>query len=102
MRDPHIDSHSDRIPLGYLISFRAYGTWLHGDTRGSIDRFHNRYGDPYLLPDVQWKQYNFKQIKTDPFILRAKERRSVEKGIRETCKIRKWDLQALNVRTNHI
>ena len=26
------------IPLAYLISFRCYGTWLHGDERGSIDR----------------------------------------------------------------
>src|SRR5687767_4505235 len=30
------------VPLGYLITFRCYGTWLQGDTRGSIDRFHNR------------------------------------------------------------
>ena len=30
-------------PLAYFISFRTYGTWLHGDERGSIDRFHNRY-----------------------------------------------------------
>jgi len=39
-------------PLAYFISFRSYGTWLHGDKRGSIDR--------------------------------------------------KWLLQAINVRTNHI
>ena len=36
------------LPLGYLITFRSYGTWLHGDERGSIDRFHNRYKAPYL------------------------------------------------------
>src|SRR6185369_556860 len=24
------------IPLAYLITFRSYGTWLHGDDRGSI------------------------------------------------------------------
>jgi hypothetical protein len=34
------------LPLGYLITFRCYGTWLHGDERGSIDRFHNRYSPP--------------------------------------------------------
>jgi REP element-mobilizing transposase RayT len=26
----------------------------------------------------------------------------VEKVIRETCRIRKWDLHAFNVRTNHV
>jgi hypothetical protein len=25
-------------PLAYFISFRTYGTWLIGDSRGSIDR----------------------------------------------------------------
>src|SRR6185369_16121604 len=90
------------IPLAYFISFRSYSTWLHGDKRGSIDRFHNRYGDPYLPANKAWHRHNQKQIKTDPFILRARERRAVEKAIRETCSIRNWRLHALNVRTNHV
>ena len=89
-------------PLAYFISFRTYGTWLHGDQRGSINRFHNGYGDPYLAPNKSWQQYNRKRLKTDPFILGARERRAVDKAIRETCRIRKWHLQALNVRTNHV
>jgi REP element-mobilizing transposase RayT len=89
-------------PLAYLISFRSYGTWLHGDKRGSIDRCHNRYGDPYLHPNKAWQVYNRKGLKTRPFILGARERTSVEKAIRETCSIRKWHLQAFNVRTNHV
>jgi len=89
-------------PLAYLISFRSYGTWLHGDNRGSIDRFHNRYGDPYLPQSEMWERHNRKQRKRAPFILGARERQSVKKAIHETCTIRKWDLQALNVRTNHI
>lgn len=26
------------IPLAIFFAFRAYGTWLHGDERGSVDR----------------------------------------------------------------
>ena len=89
-------------PLAYLISFRSYGTWLHGDKRGSIDRFHNRYGDPYLPTNYAWKHHNHKRLKKTPFILRARARGSVEKAIRETCSIRKWHLHAFNVRTNHV
>ena len=89
-------------PLAYFISFRSYGTWLHGDKRGSIDRFHNRYGSPYLPPNDVWQCHNRRQLRTDPFILRARERGSVQKAIRETCSIRKWHLHALNVRTNHV
>jgi REP element-mobilizing transposase RayT len=89
-------------PLAYFISFRSYGTWLHGDNRGSIDRFHNVYGAPYLTPSEAWERHNRKQRKGDPFILGARERQAVQKAIRETCSIRKWQLQALNVRTNHV
>jgi len=51
MTHPHREFNTDRISLGYLITFRAYGTWLHGDSRGSVDRFHNRYGSP-LIPQI--------------------------------------------------
>jgi hypothetical protein len=46
------------IPLAYLITFRCYGTWLHGDERGSIDRFHNRYKSPYIAPNQRWHDHN--------------------------------------------
>jgi hypothetical protein len=32
----------DHSPLGYLITFRAYGTWLHGHERGSVDQHHRQ------------------------------------------------------------
>src|SRR6185295_18985677 len=89
-------------PLAYFISFRTYGTWLHGDKRGSIDRFHNHYREPYLPQNNVWQRHNRKQLKTEPFILGARERGSVKKAIRENCNIRQWHLHALNVRTNHV
>ena len=90
------------IPLAYLITFRSYGTWLHGDKRGAIDRFHNHYGAPYLPPNKAWQHHNRNQLKTHPLILGAKERDSVEKAVSETCDMRKWHLHASNVRTNHV
>jgi REP element-mobilizing transposase RayT len=89
-------------PLAYLISFRTYGTWLHGDRRGSTNRFRNGYGDPHLSANTGWNRYNRKRLKTDPFFLGPRERRLVDEAIRETCRIRKWHLQAINVRTNHV
>jgi hypothetical protein len=35
--------------LGYFLTLRTYGTWLHGDERGSVDRFNNAPGSP-LIP----------------------------------------------------
>jgi len=89
-------------PLGYFISFRTYGTWLHGDERGSIDRFHNHYRSPYIPPNKNWHRYNQQQLRASPLILRARERKSVEQAICETCRIRNWSLLAFNVRTNHV
>src|SRR6266496_6780524 len=82
------------IPLAYLITFRCYGTWLHGDGRGSIDRFHNRYKSPYIDPNEKWHQHNVQVLQGEPVTLDAAQRQSVEAAIRETCKFRQWNLQA--------
>ncbi|HET9712330.1 MAG TPA: hypothetical protein VFP64_10630 [Pyrinomonadaceae bacterium] len=89
-------------PLAYFISFRTYGTWLHGDERGSIDRFHNQYGSPYIPANKVWHYYNQQQLRTSPLILGPRERKSIKQAISETCRIRRWSLLAVNVRTNHV
>ena len=99
---PHDEFKTDGIPFGYLISFRCYGTWLHGDERGSVDRIHNRYGAPMIQPNPQRVEYEKSLLKSPAVRLNTERRHIVEHAIRETCKIRKWDLWALNVRTNHV
>jgi REP element-mobilizing transposase RayT len=89
-------------PLAYLITFRCHGTWLHGDERGSIDRFHHRYQSPYISPNPQWLDHNKQQLKDRPLLLNSRQRAIVESAVRETCEKRKWCLEAINVRTNHV
>ena len=89
-------------PLAYFISFRSYGTWLHGDKRGSIDRFHNRYRTSYLPRNDSWRNYNQSQLKTKPLLLEPRHRKLIKEAVLETCSIRKWSLYALNVRSNHV
>jgi REP element-mobilizing transposase RayT len=90
------------VPLAYLITFRTYGTWLHGDTRGSIDRHQNAYATPTIPPEPRWHSYNRSRLAQPPVILEARSRQCVDESIRTTCAIRAWKLQALNVRTNHV
>src|SRR6266849_440601 len=90
------------LPLGYLITFRCYGTWLHGDERGSIDRFHNRYKSPYLPRSDRWRDRNRRELKSEPSTLDAKQRQSVDSAVREVCTTRRWFLHAISVRTNHV
>ena len=40
--------NSTEVPFACLITFRCYARWLHGDERGSVDRFHNQYKSPYF------------------------------------------------------
>lgn len=91
----------EHIPLGYLITFRTYGTWLHG-RRGSVDRFHNVYGTPKLPDDEPRSRYNRRLLAQPPVKLRAPQRRLIEQSIRETCEVRKWSLWIVNIRTNHV
>ncbi len=72
MTQPHRELGEARIPLGYHITFRCYGTWLHGDERGSVDRFHNRYGSPLISPNRPWKRYNKLALKRPPVKLTAR------------------------------
>lgn len=90
------------IPLAYLITFRCYGTWLHGDERGSINRFNNQYHSPYIPANEKWQQYNSAKLVCEPVILKAAHRSAVELAIRETCSFRNWELHTINIRTNHI
>ena len=90
------------LPLGYLITFRCYGTWLHGDERGSIDRFHNRYKSPYLPRSDRRRDRNQRELKSEPCTLDAERRQSVDAAVREVCDVRRWFLHALNARTNHV
>ena len=89
------------IPLAHLITFRCYGTWLHGDDRGSVDREHNRYKQPYAPANEKRNRHNRNMLRSEPVLLDAPRRASVERALRETCDHRRWTLLAINIRTNH-
>lgn len=95
------DWNETGIPSAYLITFRCYGTWLHGDERGSIDEFNNKFNTPFLPANQKWLEFNQSILKHEPVELNAERRKSVELAIRETCQIRNWQIYAINVRTNH-
>jgi len=102
MTPPHAEFTDDHTPLAYFITFRTYGSWLHGDVRGSVDRQHNVYGTPYLPPNKLREEYERCLLKQPPVRLRMKQRRKVEEAVYDTCKKRKWNLWVVNARTNHV
>jgi hypothetical protein len=96
------DFDDNEFPLAYLITFRCYGTWVHGDERGSTDRKHNVYGTPKIPPNPRLKKSDTNQLKHQPLNLGARERKIVEQAVREVCGYRDYILRAITVRTNHV
>ena len=85
------------IPLAYLITFTCYGTWLHGDARGSVDGAHNQFGTPFLTED-----YCKRPLAHSPVVLSPEQRKNVTESLIEACSFRHWKLWEVNVRSNHV
>ena len=101
-RRDYIEFQDRSSPVGYLITFRCYGTWLHGDERGSVDRYHRRYGTPGLPTSTLRQNRDHDLLKQAPVKLDSLQRPIAEAAIRETCQVRQWRLWTVNVRTNHV
>jgi REP element-mobilizing transposase RayT len=99
---PNADVDAGDVPLAYLITFTTYGTWLHGDSRGSVDRDHNIVGTPYLDTNRRRLLWEHRHTRQAAVTLDAVARRLVKAAITEVCAHRNWSVHALNVRTNHV
>lgn len=86
----------------YLITWTTYGSWLPGDSRGSVAVPRNRPGEPAERPSEQLRGAMMNSMSEPPFTLTNEHREIVESTIREHCVIRQWTLHAVNVRTNHV
>lgn len=99
----YVDFQDRTQPLGYLITFRCYGTWLHGEERGSVDRRrYNRYGTPDMPANKKILEDEKAKLKTSAFVLNHEQRPVVDAAIREVCDRRGYTLYAVNARTNHV
>lgn len=89
-------------PIAFLITFRCYGTWLHGDERGSTDPAHRGFGDDRTQRDDWRVAFERRELRHAPVALDDHRRALVARTIAEVCRHRRWGLLAQNVRTNHV
>src|SRR5262245_17073572 len=75
---------------------RLYGTWLHGDARGSF--LHRTF----LPPDPDREDANRLQLTGDVVYLTDRQRAIVDATLVKECLTQGWQLHACNVRTNHV
>ena len=74
-----------RESVAYLITWRTYGTWLHGDARGSVDREHNTPGTPLLAPDAGRAARSAGRMTQGAVELDRRGREIVAGAVREHC-----------------
>ena len=84
-------------PLAYYLTWTTYGTWLPGDKRGWVRR-----GKGFQVPDPILKATAQARMTEDLCVLDSEQRAIVEKTISDHCRIRSWELHAVNSRSNHV
>ncbi len=93
----------NELPLAYLLTFRTFGTWLHGDVRWSVSRKARGSRESKLIPpNAPFEEAMAQSRRQEPVILTAIQRRAVESAISEVCEALGYLLKAVNARTNHV
>jgi REP element-mobilizing transposase RayT len=89
-------------PAGYFFTILTYGSWLHGDKRGSVDRKSNLPGAPILDPNENLERFQRSMMIDSPVYLCQNQRKIIETTIREVVSHNNWLLHAVNARTQHV
>ena len=88
--------------LAYFITIRAYGTWLHGDERLSVNPKHNKINTPKIDPNN--KLHNLmRSYQKYPSVKFTKEQGEIiVDAVVSLCNQYGWRLFSIHVRTNHV
>jgi REP element-mobilizing transposase RayT len=88
--------------LAHHITWGTYGTRLHGDSRGTVDRNDNQYQSPILGYDkLRWEKEKAR-LKFPPVIFSIQQRIRVESLVPAICKRGLWTYHACAAGPDHI
>jgi len=68
----------------------------------SVDKSRNVFGSAFVSHDEARKRREASYMVEAPFVIDTDRRAVVHGAILEVCRYRDWELQALNVCTNHV
>ena len=102
MEDCEYASAVQNQPLAYFLTWTTYGSWLHGDARGSVAPGANEVGTPTLRRDDYRREFEVRRLSHAPVRITPAMRATLEKAIVETCDVRGWQLFAVNIRVQHV
>ena len=76
--------------LAYHITWGPYGTRLHGDPRGTVDRDHNEFGTPVLGYDQHRWEREKANLKFPPVVLTREQMIAIEELLPDICARGQW------------
>ena len=89
-------------PLCYHITFGTYGTRLHGDSRGTVDRAENAFGAPIVGRDGEWQQDELSLLKFPPRLLTVHQRLAVQEVVPQVCVRGGWEHLGTAAAADHV
>ena len=90
------------LPLAYHITFGTYGTRLHGDPKGTVDRAHNRPGDPILGQHDAWMCEEQSRMRFSAMFLTDEQRRFIEHVFTSLCVECQWQYRIVAASPDHV
>jgi REP element-mobilizing transposase RayT len=93
--------NKNKNPFAYFITLRTYNTWVHGDSRGSVDPNNNIYGTKKISPILALANHMRAIAKEEPFAFSAEQKNTVLNSSMSTCEYNHWNLFAAHIRSNH-
>lgn len=88
--------------MTYLLTFSCYGTHLHGEPGGRVNRWHNRYGSQWLEERPGLARAERGLMDQLPYLLDERRRGIVLQAIVSRAAERGWLLLAVHVRSTHV
>ena len=89
-------------PLAYHITVGTYGTRLHGDERGTVDRRMNQPGDPIVGRVEQWQRAERASLRFEPRVFTPDQMGWVESLVPAICERGGWTLRARACAPDHL
>jgi REP element-mobilizing transposase RayT len=93
---------STSSPLAYLITFTTFGSWLHGDPRGSRARNEPTFPTLPIAPNAALEAAERRAMQQPAIRLCAKARDITERVLRDVCVYKGWTLHAVHARPTHV
>lgn len=90
------------FPLAYHITVGTYGTRLHGDSRGTVDRSMNHHREPIIGRDEVWRREEESLLAFAPVILTVPQRGVIEAILPEICVKGGWQYHIAAVQPDHM